>query len=156
MKPSRVVLAVLVLAGIAAPFTELIPGWTVPLATAVYFNALAAIGLNLIFGVTGMLALGQAAFMVVPAYCAGILDNFGIPFYLSLAAALAVTLLLAKYTGRVFVRLPGIYLAVGTLGFGYFVEGVARAFPSFSGGASGFFWSAAAELAITPGMRSPQ
>ena len=61
------------LAGIAAPFTELIPGWTVPLATAVYFNALAAIGLNLIFGVTGMLALGQAAFMVVPAYCAGIL-----------------------------------------------------------------------------------
>ncbi|MGO9699100.1 MAG: ATP-binding cassette domain-containing protein [Xanthobacteraceae bacterium] len=163
MKPSRIVLVVLVVAGIAAPFTGLIPGWTVPLATAVYFNALAAIGLNLIFGVTGMLALGQAAFMVVPAYCAGILDNFGTPFYLSLAAGFAVTLLLAKYTGRVFVRLPGIYLAVGTLGFGYFVEGVARAFPSFSGGASGLLlergrgigdhaWYAIASIALIAGM----
>jgi ABC-type branched-subunit amino acid transport system ATPase component/ABC-type branched-subunit amino acid transport system permease subunit len=137
MKPSRIVLIVLAVAAFVAPFTALIPGWTLGLATAVYCNALAAIGLNLIFGVTGMLALGQAAFMVVPAYCAGILDNFGVPFYLSVAAGVAVTLLLAKYTGRVFVRLPGIYLAVGTLGFGYFVEGVARAFPSFSGGASG-------------------
>jgi ABC-type branched-subunit amino acid transport system ATPase component/ABC-type branched-subunit amino acid transport system permease subunit len=137
MKPSRIVLIVLIVAAFVAPFTALIPGWTLGLATAVYCNALAAIGLNLIFGVTGMLALGQAAFMLVPAYCVGILDNFGVPFYLSLAAGVAVTLLLAKYTGRVFVRLPGIYLAVGTLGFGYFVEGVARAFPSFSGGASG-------------------
>jgi branched-chain amino acid transport system permease protein len=163
MKPSRGVLIVLVIAGLVAPFTGLIPGWTVGLATAVYCNALAAIGLNLIFGVTGMLALGQAAFMVMPAYCAGILDNFGVPFYLSLAAGLAVTLLLAKYTGRVFVRLPGIYLAVGTLGFGYFVEGVARAFPSLSGGASGLLlergrgigdqaWYAIASIALIAGI----
>ena len=163
MKPSRIVLAVLVIAGIAAPFTALIPGWTVGLATVVYFNALSAIGLNLIFGVTGLLALGQAAFMVVPAYCVGILDNFGIPFVVSVAAGLGVTLLLAKYTGRVFVRLPGIYLAVGTLGFGYFVEGIARAFPSFSGGASGLifergrrisdhFWYAIALIALVAGL----
>ena len=56
MKPSRIVLAVLVIAGIVAPFTALIPGWTVGLATVVYFNALSAIGLNLIFGVTGLLS----------------------------------------------------------------------------------------------------
>ncbi len=163
MKPSRIVLTVLVIAGIVAPFTALIPGWTVGLATVVYFNALSAIGLNLIFGVTGLLALGQAAFMVLPAYCIGILDNFGIPFVVSVAASLAVTLVLAKYTGRVFVRLPGIYLAVGTLGFGYFVEGVARAFPSFSGGASGLifergrgigdhFWYAIALVALVAGL----
>ena len=163
MKPSRIVLAILVIAGIVAPFTALIPGWTVGLATIVYLNALSAIGLNLIFGVTGMLALGQAAFMVVPAYCVGILDNFGIPFFVSVAAGLAVTLVLAKYTGRLFVRLPGIYLAVGTLGFGYFVEGVARGFPSFSGGASGLifergrgigdhFWYAIALIALIAGM----
>jgi branched-chain amino acid transport system permease protein len=163
MKPSRIVLAVLLIAGIVAPFTALIPGWTVGLATVVYFNALSAIGLNLIFGVTGLLALGQAAFMVVPAYCVGILDNFGVPFVVSVAASLAVTLVLAKYTGRVFVRLPGIYLAVGTLGFGYFVEGVARAFPSFSGGASGLifergraigdhFWYAIALAALIAGL----
>ena len=71
--------------------------------------------------------------------------------------------MLAKYTGRVFVRLPGIYLAVGTLGFGYFVEGIARAFPSFSGGASGLifergrrisdhFWYAIALIALVAGL----
>jgi branched-chain amino acid transport system permease protein len=163
MRPSRIVLLVLVIAGIVAPFTALIPGWTPGLATVVYFNALSAIGLNLIFGVTGMLALGQAAFMVVPVYGAGILDSLGVPIYLSLGAGLAITLVLAKYTGRVFVRLPGIYLAVGTLGFGYFVEGVARAFPSFSGGASGLIlergrgigdhgWYAIALLALIAGM----
>ena len=163
MKPSRIVLAVLLIAGIVAPFTALIPGWTVGLGTVIYFNALSAIGLNLIFGVTGLLALGQAAFMVVPAYCVGILDNFGVPFVVSVAASLAVTLVLAKYTGRVFVRLPGIYLAVGTLGFGYFVEGVARAFPSFSGGASGLifergraigdhYWYAIALAALIAGL----
>jgi ABC-type branched-subunit amino acid transport system ATPase component/ABC-type branched-subunit amino acid transport system permease subunit len=163
MKPSRILLLVLVIAGIIAPFTALIPGWTPGLATVVYFNALSAIGLNLIFGVTGMLALGQAAFMVVPVYGAGILDSLGVPFYLSLGAGLAITLMLAKSTGRVFVRLPGIYLAVGTLGFGYFVEGVARAFPSFSGGTSGLIlergrgigdhaWYAIALTALIAGM----
>jgi ABC-type branched-subunit amino acid transport system ATPase component/ABC-type branched-subunit amino acid transport system permease subunit len=137
MKPSRPLLIVILIGGFAVPFTGLVPGWTVGLATVVYLNALSAIGLNLIFGATGMLTLGHAAFMVVPVYCAGILDSFGVPFYLSVCAGLAFTFAIAKLTGSIFVRLPGIYLAVGTLGFAYVVEGIARAFPSFSGGSSG-------------------
>ena len=122
---------------IASPYLNLLPGWTSGLAAVVWFYALALLGLNLIFGVTGMLALGQAAFMVLPVYGAGVLDSFGIPFAICVASGLIGTMLIAKVMASIFVRLPGIFLAVGTLGFGYVVEGLARAFPSVSGGASG-------------------
>ena len=136
MRPSRIVACLLAAVVIASPYLNL-PGWTSGLATVVWFYALSLLGLNLIFGVTGMLALGQAAFMALPAYGTGVLDSFGIPFAICVATGIVGSLLVAKLMASIFVRLPGIFLAVGTLGFGYVVEGLARAFPSVSGGASG-------------------
>jgi ABC-type branched-subunit amino acid transport system ATPase component/ABC-type branched-subunit amino acid transport system permease subunit len=135
--PSRLLAVALALCAIASPYSHLVPGWTPALATAICFNALSLLGLNLIFGVIGMLAFGQAAFMALPAYGAGMLDNLGFPFALDLFAGIAGTLIVAWLMARIFVRLPGVFLAVGTLGFGYVIEGLARAFPSVSGGASG-------------------
>jgi ABC-type branched-subunit amino acid transport system ATPase component/ABC-type branched-subunit amino acid transport system permease subunit len=146
VRPSRLLALVLALGAIASPYTGLIPGWTTGLATIVCIDALSLLGLNLIFGVVGMLALGQAAFVALPAYGAGILDNFGVPFILALAAGALGSLLVALLMARVFVRLPGMYLAVGTLGFGYVVEGLARAFPPVSGGASGLVFSRGREI----------
>lgn len=137
MKPSRLLAVALAVLAIASPYAGVLPGWTPALATAVCFDALSLLGLNLIFGVIGMLAFGQAAFMALPAYGAGILDSLGIPFTLAVAIGVAGTICIAWLMARVFVRLPGVYLAVGTLGFGYVVEGLARAFPSITGGASG-------------------
>ena len=48
-----------------------------------------------------------------------------------------VPVAIARLVAEIFVRLPGIYFAIGTLGFAFVVEGVARAFPSITGGASG-------------------
>jgi ABC-type branched-subunit amino acid transport system permease subunit len=48
-----------------------IPAWTPALATRVAFEAISLIGLNLIFGVTGMLALGQALSSRSPAMSPG-------------------------------------------------------------------------------------
>ena len=84
-----------------------------------------------------MLAFGQAAFMALPAYIAGVLDNLGLPFALDVLIASMGTICMAWFMARIFVRLPGVYLAVGTLGFGYVVEGITRAFPALTGGASG-------------------
>jgi branched-chain amino acid transport system permease protein len=144
--PSRLLAVALALCAIASPYSRLIPGWTPGLATAICFNALALLGLNLIFGVVGMLAFGQAAFMALPAYGAGILDNLGLPFALDLAVGVGGTLIIAWLMARVFVRLPGVFLAVGTLGFGYVIEGLARAFPSISGGASGLVFARGREI----------
>ena len=146
MTPSRLLAVALALCAIASPYSRLIPDWTPALATAVCFNALSLLGLNLIFGVVGMLAFGQAAFMALPAYGAGILDNLGLPFAVALVAGVGGTLIVAWLMARIFVRLPGVFLAVGTLGFGYVVEGLARAFPSISGGASGLVFARGREI----------
>ena len=127
---------------VLSPSAGLIPGWTPALATNVALTALALIGLNIIFGVTGMLAFGQAAFMVVPAYLAGALERAGLSSGLAIVVGLAGGVVLARALAELFVRLPGVYLAFGTLGFGFVVEGLARAFPAWTGGASGLVFSA--------------
>jgi ABC-type branched-subunit amino acid transport system ATPase component/ABC-type branched-subunit amino acid transport system permease subunit len=134
-----IVVATLVVAGLA--LTGWIPGLTIGLVCVASFRALALIGLNLIFGLVGMLAFGQAAFMALGAYLAGILEHAFMPFVPAVVLALVIVILLARAVAEIFVRLPGIYLAVGTLGFGMVVEGLARAFPEITGGASGLVFT---------------
>jgi branched-chain amino acid transport system permease protein len=119
------------------PYLGWLPGWTPALATVTTFGALSLIGLNLIFGVTGMLALGQAAFVAIPGYASGIMEKFGVPAFVSIPLGVAIAVLIARLVAEIFIRLPGIYFAIGTLGFSFVVEGLARAFPSVTGGASG-------------------
>lgn len=132
-------LAIGLAAGFAAilPYLGILPAWTPPLATVTAFMALSLIGLNLIFGVTGMLALGQAAFVALPGYAAGILQKYGVPVLVAIPLGIAIAVVIARMVAEIFVRLPGIYFAIGTLGFSFVVEGLARAFPSVTGGASG-------------------
>jgi branched-chain amino acid transport system permease protein len=161
MKAKLAALCVAALA-IAAPFLG-IPGWSLSLATTAAFTALALLGLNLIFGVAGMLAFGQAALMAAPAYVAGILMRLGTPVPVALPAGLLAALLAAWLVALIFVRLPGVFLAVGTLGLGFVVEGLARAFPDVTGGASGLVlplgralpaltWYAIAVVALLAGL----
>jgi branched-chain amino acid transport system permease protein len=122
---------------VALPYTGLVPAWTPAQATVAALTGLSLIGLNLIFGVTGMLALGQAAFTAIPGYAAGMLEKQGVPGLLAIVLGVVASVAIARLVAEIFVRLPGIYLAIGTLGFAFVVEGVARAFPSLTGGASG-------------------
>jgi ABC-type branched-subunit amino acid transport system ATPase component/ABC-type branched-subunit amino acid transport system permease subunit len=126
----------LIIVGVLSPFFS-IPGWSVSGATVAAISAIALIGLNLIFGMTGMLAFGQAAFVALPGYMAGVLEQLGVPLVAALVVGFMGTIIVARVAAEVFVRLPGIFLAVGTLGFSLIVEGLARAFPEWTGGASG-------------------
>jgi ABC-type branched-subunit amino acid transport system ATPase component/ABC-type branched-subunit amino acid transport system permease subunit len=121
----------------ALPYLGWLPGWTLALATVTAFGTVSLIGLNLIYGVTGMLALGQAAFVAIPGYASGILEKFGVSAFVSIPLGIVFAALVARLVAEIFIRLPGIYFAIGTLGFAFVVEGLARAFPSVTGGASG-------------------
>ncbi len=83
------------------------------------FYALAAIGLNLHFGYTGLLNFGQVAFMLVGAYGVGIsVVKFGLPLGVSVLVAIAVSVLLALLLGIPTLRLRGDYLAIATIAVG--------------------------------------
>lgn len=83
--------------------------------TAVIY-ALAAIGLNVTFGYTGLLNFGQAGFMAVGGYAmASFVATWGLPFWLGILAGLFFTVILALLLGVPTLRLRADYLAIVTI-----------------------------------------
>ncbi|HQR25949.1 MAG TPA: branched-chain amino acid ABC transporter permease [Nocardioides sp.] len=78
--------------------------------------ALAAIGLNMHFGYTGLLNFGQAGFMAVGAYTmASFVATWGLSLWLGLATALLFAVVLALFLGVPTLRLRADYLAIVTI-----------------------------------------
>ncbi len=83
--------------------------------TAIVY-CLAAIGLNVHFGYTGLLNFGQAGFMAVAAYgMASIVATWDLPFWLGLVVGLLLAVLLALLLGVPTLRLRADYLAIVTI-----------------------------------------
>jgi ABC-type branched-subunit amino acid transport system permease subunit len=83
-------------------------------AAAVY--CLAAIGLNVHFGYTGLLNFGQAGFMAVAAYAlASFVYTWGLPFWLGIVVGLLASVVLALLLGIPTLRLRADYLAIVTI-----------------------------------------
>jgi len=78
--------------------------------------ALAAIGLNVQFGYTGLLNFGQSAFLAVAAYGLAVtVATFDLPFFLGIAIGLVAAVLLALLLGIPTLRLRADYLAIVTI-----------------------------------------
>jgi branched-chain amino acid transport system permease protein len=83
--------------------------------TAVVY-ALAAIGLNVTFGYTGLLNFGQAGFMAIGGYAlASFVATWGLPFWFAIVAGLFLTVVLAFILGIPTLRLRADYLAIVTI-----------------------------------------
>src|SRR5512145_3461550 len=83
--------------------------------TAVVY-ALAAIGLNVNFGYTGLLNFGQAGFMAIGGYTmAAFVATWGLPFWLGILAGLFFTVILAVLLGIPTLRLRADYMAIVTI-----------------------------------------
>lgn len=83
--------------------------------TAVVY-ALAAIGLNVTFGYTGLLNFGQAGFMAIGGYTmASFVATWSLPFWLAILAGLFFTVILALLMGIPTLRLRADYLAIVTI-----------------------------------------
>lgn len=112
-----------------------------------------SLGLNLLFGHTGLLSFGQAGFFAIGAYtCAKIL--LAIPSLLMgvlggcVAAALAALLL-----GALSVRHTRIYFSMLTLAFGMMIYSIAWKWHDFTGGDDGLVGIPRAPLEL-PGLFS--
>ncbi|CAG7598517.1 branched-chain amino acid ABC transporter permease [Leucobacter soli] len=77
---------------------------------------LAAIGLNIHFGFTGLMNFGQAGFMLLGAYGFGVsVSYFGLGFWPALLVAAAAAVVFALILGIPTLKLRGDYLAIVTI-----------------------------------------
>ena len=77
---------------------------------------LAAIGLNIHFGYTGLLNFGQVGFMLVGAYGVAVsVTTFDLPLWLGLLASIVCAAILALLLGIPTLRLRADYLAIATI-----------------------------------------
>ncbi|MER1967997.1 ABC transporter permease [Castellaniella sp. GW247-6E4] len=101
--------------------------------------AIAALGLQVIVGYTGIFSFGQGALFGVGAYAYAIVSNaWGTPFVLTVALAVLVTLLVAVLILPIF-RLRGHYVAVGTLVIGEIIVILISNWKQLTNGAYGIF-----------------
>ncbi|MEU0568100.1 branched-chain amino acid ABC transporter permease [Nonomuraea sp. NPDC005983] len=101
---------------------------------------LAAIGINIHFGYTGLLNFGQAAFMGVAGYGLAVtVTVIGLPFWIGIGVGILAAVLLALLLGAPTLRLRADYLAIVTIAAAEIVRLVFRsvAFKNVFGGSDG-------------------
>ena len=105
--------------------------------TAAY--ALAAIGLNIHFGMTGLMNMGQAGFMLLGAYGFAIVQMMGGNLFASLCAAIALAVIYALLLGIPTLKLGPDYLAMVTLAAAEIIRIIGRstAMTTITGGSAG-------------------
>ncbi|CDI12079.1 branched-chain amino acid ABC transporter permease [Agrobacterium pusense] len=81
-----------------------------------------ALGLNIQWGLTGLINLGQVAFFAVGAYTFALLSKAGVPFLLAVGVATALSGVFGAAVAMFTPRLREDYLAIVTLGFSEFVR----------------------------------
>ncbi|HXD97668.1 MAG TPA: branched-chain amino acid ABC transporter permease [Candidatus Acidoferrum sp.] len=100
--------------------------YLIAMAVFACLYALLALGLNLVWGMAGMINLGLVGFFGVGAYVSALATKRGgAPIVVGLAAALALTALAGVAMAMVTARLRGDYLAIITLGFSEVVRLIA-------------------------------
>ena len=130
--------AIILLALITVPvWFPLLGGYTALAANVLVFG-LAAMGLNLLLGFTGVLSFGHAAYFGLGAYGAGLMLKYVAP---STPLAMLVGTLLGGLGGTLFglliVRRRGVYFAMCTIAFGQIFYYIAYKWNDFTGGFDG-------------------
>src|ERR1700724_3550355 len=88
------------------------------MAVSAGIYALMALGVNVIWGMAGMVNLGLVGFFAVGAYVSALLTlKLGLPIVVGMAAGTIAAAIVGVLVTLVTVRLRGDYMAIVTLGF---------------------------------------
>lgn len=136
---AKILLAVLLLTVVALVSVPWVASYFyVFIFTEILILGLFAASFNLIFGYTGMLSFGHAAFFGVGSYATAlVLIHLEWPFLACLLVSMGVSALLALVIGFLSVRLDEVYFAMLTLAFGMMVFAIAYQWRSVTGGSDG-------------------
>ncbi len=129
-------LAILAVALIGFPF--LADEYWLYLACLVAINIASTTGLNILTGYTGLVSLGQAAFMGIGAYTVAALEQqLGTPVLLNLLAGGFVAMLGGLVVGLPSLRVKGLYLAIATIAASVVLHFVFANWHAVTGGHAG-------------------
>lgn len=110
-------------------------------------SAINVLGMHLIFGLTGILSLAQAAFWGIGAYTAAILtSDYGAPFLVGFLAAVLVAAVAGVALGAPTLRLKTHYLVLATIAFAEVTRQVLTNWATLTGGPQGMPGIPRAEL----------
>src|SRR4029453_8169229 len=115
---ARAIAGLLAVALLVAPLV--LPRYQITLLLPSFAYGIALLGLNLLFGTTGLLSFGHALFVALGAYTAAYLTTgFGVRhFELIVVGAALVAVVVAVPVGLLCVRYVKIYFGMLTLAFG--------------------------------------
>ena len=136
-KLTLTIVAVILFAIFLDKAPEFLNGYWQRILNLIAINAILALSLNLIYGITGMFSLGHAGFMAIGAYVSALLVlspaqknamwilediypwllNVNAPFVLSIILAGLVAAFFGLLVALPVLRLGGDYLGIATLGF---------------------------------------
>src|SRR5437016_9409481 len=92
--------------------------YLIAMAVTAGIYAILALGMNVIWGMAGMINLGLVGFFAVGAYTSALLTlKLGWPIWAGVVAAMIITSLVGVIVALVTVNLRSDYLAIVTLGF---------------------------------------
>jgi len=112
--------------------------------------SIAAMGLMIAVGFTGMASLGHSAFLGIGAYTHAYLLQNGVPFVVSLPLGGLLAGAIGVAVGFPTLRMHGIYLAIATLAVALITQEVMSKWSSVTGGFDGLPVAAPDFLSIQP------
>jgi ABC-type branched-subunit amino acid transport system ATPase component/ABC-type branched-subunit amino acid transport system permease subunit len=132
-------LALAALGLVALPFVMSLLGLSINTATMVVLLAMAAMGLNLLVGYTGLTSFGHGMWFGIGAYAAGLiqLNWFGGQIWLPLLLSMAIVAVLATVVGILILRRRGVYFSLLTLALAALTYTVAFRWSNVTGGEDG-------------------
>ncbi|MSO93543.1 MAG: branched-chain amino acid ABC transporter permease [Rhodospirillales bacterium] len=165
-RQNQVAVVLLFVAAALFPFMPGVEGWMASQASLIVIYIMAAQGVSLLVGYTGLVTVGHGGFLAIGAYTSALLTKyFGIDLSLGLIAGGLMSGLIGYGLGLIFLRLSGAFMAIGTLGFAFFIGAIINNVPLFEGrtginlpasrifgvkiGDFGFYLVAVAALALT-------
>ncbi len=108
------------------------------LACLVAIHIASATGLNILTGYTGLVSLGQAAFMGLGAYTVAVLElRAGTPALLNLVAGGGVAMIGGVIVGIPSLRVKGLYLAIATIAASFIAHFLFANWTPVTGGTAG-------------------
>lgn len=133
-RQNQILVTLLFLAAALLPAMAFFEDWMASQASLVIIYILAAQGVAILTGYTGLVTAGHGGFLAIGAYTSALLVKFyNVDLVVGLLAGGAMAGIIGCVLALIFLRLSGAFMAIGTLGFAFFIGTIVNNVPIFEG-----------------------